>query len=257
MQSIIIDVDNQIGNCLLQHLSWHNNVIGTSDISGSAYYLSSGDYSALDTLTPDVIFITKHKNNLNELIAEIASRYNPLIVFFSSDYVFPGIKGQYTEDDITGPICSIGSNFLQNEKIVRSYNKYLIVRTSHVFSLNADGNISTIISNCKQQKYTDASTTEIGNPTDVNDLIASTLDLVKRNINIKTIHVAGQTRCNRYEFAKLVAFKFGYNTNLIRPVQTTTINNGLDIALLKIICKIVPTTLDISLQKLKRSNIID
>ncbi len=67
-------------------------------------------------------------------LATAARRHDALLVQFSSDYIFPGDAGPYTELDRTLPLSVYGRTKLQGEVAVRSSGgRYLIVRTSWVF----------------------------------------------------------------------------------------------------------------------------
>jgi len=61
---------------------------------------------------------------LNDLAADI-----PLI-FFSTDLVFDGRKGDYVETDAVNPLHLYGENKVEAEHIVLSAHRHLVVRTS-------------------------------------------------------------------------------------------------------------------------------
>ncbi len=56
------------------------------------------------------------------------------LVHVSTDYVFDGLKGQYSEQDIPNPINYYGLSKLLGDTYVLSYDDSLIVRTSGIFS---------------------------------------------------------------------------------------------------------------------------
>jgi len=66
-------------------------------------------------------------------------------VFISSESVFDGITGSYTENDDPNPVFSYGRHKYDVEKYIREVSeKYLIIRLSKVFDSNMDG--SSLIS---------------------------------------------------------------------------------------------------------------
>ena len=70
-------------------------------------------------------------------ISRLCNSYNAYLVNFSSDYVFDGIKGDYSEDDIPNPINYYGKTKLTGENNVISIaNQYCIIRTSMVYGKN-------------------------------------------------------------------------------------------------------------------------
>ena len=73
---------------------------------------------------------------LAELAAEIP------FVFFSTDLVFDGRKGNYTETDSTNPLHVYGETKLAAEEIVLRNRRHLVVRTSLNGGVSASGNRS-------------------------------------------------------------------------------------------------------------------
>ena len=66
-----------------------------------------------------------------ERVLEQANRIGTKIVFLSSEAVFDGKKGRYSEDDIAIPITLYGSQKLEIEqRILEKYDDYLIFRIS-------------------------------------------------------------------------------------------------------------------------------
>ena len=51
-------------------------------------------------------------------------------VYISTDYIFDGEKGNYSETDKPNPITEYGKSKYAGEKLVRSLKNYLIIRTS-------------------------------------------------------------------------------------------------------------------------------
>ena len=67
-------------------------------------------------------------------IAQAAKAYNTFLVYISTDYIFNGEKGQYTETDKPAPINHYGKSKLEAEKIVESLlHEYCIARPSVIY----------------------------------------------------------------------------------------------------------------------------
>ncbi|MDD5347925.1 MAG: SDR family oxidoreductase, partial [Candidatus Omnitrophica bacterium] len=67
-------------------------------------------------------------------VVDACARQRAKLVFFSSDYVFDGTDGPYSETDCPGPICEYGRQKLAAETAVAStLEDYLIIRTTVVF----------------------------------------------------------------------------------------------------------------------------
>lgn len=70
-----------------------------------------------------------------KVIAEEAEKINALVIHYSTDYVFDGLKDTpYTEEDIPNPLNTYGKSKLEGEKALQaSKTPYLIFRTSGVY----------------------------------------------------------------------------------------------------------------------------
>ena len=75
---------------------------------------------------------------VTKLLAELAAEVR--FVFFSSDLVFDGRKGNYLETDATNPIHIYGETKLAAEEIVLKNPRHLVVRTSLNAGVSRAGN---------------------------------------------------------------------------------------------------------------------
>ena len=89
----------------------------------------------------DFCELNKEKSHLlhvkiSEKISNIALKSNTKIIFLSSDYVFDGLKGSYTELDIPNPINYYGHTKFEAEKIVLKNKNNVVLRTSVIYDLD-------------------------------------------------------------------------------------------------------------------------
>jgi dTDP-4-dehydrorhamnose reductase len=63
-------------------------------------------------------------------VTKICEKYNIKLVYFSTSYVYPGIKGNYNEDDPLLPINNYAWSKLGGECSVQMYKNSLILRLS-------------------------------------------------------------------------------------------------------------------------------
>jgi len=67
-------------------------------------------------------------------IAELSRKHKAFLIYVSTDYVFSGKKGMYTENDETKPINHYGKTKLEGEKIVRNLMpEWCIARPSVIY----------------------------------------------------------------------------------------------------------------------------
>lgn len=111
------------------------------------------------------------------------------MVYPSTDYVFDGSKQSYKEDDPTGPLSVYGRTKLEGERIVQSFERHLIVRTSWVFG---DGHnfIRSILTAAAAGKPLSIVDDQRGRPTYAVDLAGGIRDLLQHEA-VGVFHLAG------------------------------------------------------------------
>jgi len=148
-----------------------------------------------------------------------SSKINAYFLYLSTDYIFDGERGLYREDDAPNPVNYYGLTKLVAENIVRSgLSKYAIVRTSHIygFGMGRKNFARAVVESLSQGQKVRALVDQWLSPT-LNTLLAKAIkELIEANY-IGVIHVAGE-RISRYDFAKAIAKRFGFDENLIEPI---------------------------------------
>jgi dTDP-4-dehydrorhamnose reductase len=155
-----------------------------------------------------------------ELIKYLAER-RIWIIFLSSDQVFDGKKGNYTELDEPNPVNSYGLFKLQVEKyLMNNLDNYLILRLSKTYSTNiADGGMfADILGAFRKGGPVKAAYNLIFNPTDVKYVCQRIYQLI--HMNIKGLyHLANKAVMSRYEFAYRIAKEHNFDPALIQPID--------------------------------------
>jgi len=163
-----------------------------------------------------------------ELIARLCKEFNCFMVFISTDYVFNGEKGLYSEEDQPDPINYYGYTKLKAEEAVRSIlNDYCIVRTSVIFgSKPAAGKINFalwVLESLKQKRRINVVVDQINSPTLNTNLAEVILEILDRKL-MGLYHIAGATPISRYDFACLLAEELKLERELIQPTTSDKIN---------------------------------
>jgi len=173
--------------------------------------------------------------NIIEAINKVNSRIK--LVFFSSEYVFLGDKGNRKETDDTRPKTIYGKSKLDAEKAVKEkINNFVICRTANVFGKG--GNFFTFITDSlKGNKQIEVFDDTFFTPTYI-DYLCDSLEKVINSDFRGIIHIAGQDRVSRYDFALKIAQSLNKDANLIKPVKQPregliTKDSSLDISLLR------------------------
>jgi dTDP-4-dehydrorhamnose reductase len=145
------------------------------------------------------------------VLAEEAGRLGALLVHYSTDYVFDGEKGEpYTEEDSPNPINTYGRSKLEGERRIQEVGgRYLILRTSWVYSLRRDCFVTKVLRWARQREVLRIVDDQFGSPTWCRMLAEVTGYVLDRAMNqgpaLQGIyHVAGKGVASRYEWARLV-----------------------------------------------------
>lgn len=137
------------------------------------------------------------------VVAEAAARIRALLVYPSSDYVFPGTVGRpYREDDPAGPISVYGTTKLEGEESAKRVKRHLIVRTSWVFG---EGNCFplAIVEAAQERDEIRVVSDQVGRPTYALDLAQGILQLVDKRAT-GLFHLAGGgDPCSWADFAEV------------------------------------------------------
>ena len=154
-------------------------------------------------------------------IAEACKKEGAKLVYVSTDYVFDGEKGDYTEQDKPNPINHYGITKLEGENQVTSHCRdYAILRTSVIYSWHPwKQNFATwIINQLKQNKEITVVEDHYNTPTLADNLAKITIEVVQKDLQ-GLYHASGSERISRYEFAKQIAKTFNLDSNLIKPIK--------------------------------------
>ena len=151
----------------------------------------------------------KYSNEINveatiDLIKFI-SKFNLKIIFFSSEFIYDGIKGNYNEKDPPNPINLYGYQKLKVENfIIKNVKKYSIFRIAKTYSndLNDNSLFSFIYSEIIKQKKNNISIIddEYFSPLHIDDLIKALLYSIENKIKI--LNVGGPERKSRLHCVK-------------------------------------------------------
>lgn len=176
---------------------------------------------------------------LLESIKRLKSYY-PKIIFFSTDYVFDGIKGNYRHNDIPNPQTNYGKSNEEAERLLQNqYPHSLIIRTSAVMGKGGtffDFLLSSICSKDTLELYDDT----IFTPTPISLLIEHTSALLHTSY-CGILHICGSSAYTRYGFGIMIReilAKKEIKLATLVPVHSTQNNQRLFFANLSLICSL-------------------
>ncbi len=250
---IDITNENELFN-LLQSIK-PNAVIHTAAIANI-------DYCENNKQAAEAINYIATKN-----ITTICNDINARLVFCSTDTVFDGQKGFYVEEDIPRAVNYYADTKIRAEQIVLSENNHHVVaRLALVMGLPVMGKgnsfLADIIEKLEKDEALKFAINEIRTPIDVITLGSALLELATNNFE-GIIHLAGNTRINRYEMARQIAEFAGFSDKNISAINSNeligraprpnnaSLNNNKARALLKTPMLSLKEGLAVSLRKNK------
>ena len=157
-------------------------------------------------------------------IIDAAKSTGSFLIYISTDYVFNGEKGMYTEQDKPDPIQYYGETKLKAEELVKTLDEYFIARPSVIYgSTPAAGKVNFalwLIETLRRGEHVKIVTDQWNTPTLNSNLAEMTLEVAERRLT-GTFHLCGATRVSRFEFAEQIADAFDLDKNLIDPAQSS------------------------------------
>ncbi|MBE3118467.1 MAG: dTDP-4-dehydrorhamnose reductase [Candidatus Atribacteria bacterium] len=145
------------------------------------------------------------------VLAEEARKLKAVLVHYSTDYVFDGIKGApYMETDLPHPLNVYGESKLAGEQAIQSVDgAYLIMRTAWVYSMRRDSFVSKVLGWARKNETLRIVDDQISNPTWARMLAEMTAQILASGIDYirgctGLYHLAGDGFASRLEWARLI-----------------------------------------------------
>jgi len=154
-----------------------------------------------------------------------AELYSKRFIYVSTDFVFNGETGNYSEIDEASPVSYYGVTKLQAESFVTDCEiPWAIVRTCLVYGNALSGTRSNIISwvrqNLEQGKTIKVVSDQVRTPTYVEDLAKGILLIIEQSAE-GIYHISGKDVLTPYQMAIRTADYFGLDKQLIEKVDAS------------------------------------
>jgi dTDP-4-dehydrorhamnose reductase len=118
-----------------------------------------------------------------EYLARYANKASSHLIHISSDYVFDGKNGPYTEMDNPNPIGFYGLTKLLGEQVIeKNTSLYTIIRTNVLYGPAKYGRpdfVKWVYNNLKDNKSINIVTDQINNPTYLIDIASAIITILK------------------------------------------------------------------------------
>ena len=160
-------------------------------------------------------------------IENLINSFNGPIVHLSTDYVFDGESGPYSEDDPTNPLNVYGASKLASEKFLLEHaENSLVIRTNVLYdyySSTSASFLNWVVNSLSKRIEINVVDDQWNNPTWTSSLAV----VIERAVNLGLsglVHWGDNDWVSRYEFANKIADVFSLKKSLVKPISTSELN---------------------------------
>ena len=147
-----------------------------------AVIVNAGAYTAVDQAEVERDLCYAVNAAAPRVLAEEADRLGALLIHYSTDYVFNGEKPQpYLESDPISPVSVYGASKAAGEAaIAQTTNRYLVLRTSWVYSPQGKNFLRTMLRLGAERAELRVVDDQVGAPTSASAIAAATMKLIEQ-----------------------------------------------------------------------------
>ncbi len=211
--------DKSVGNWSID-ISIEKEVVRRIEEISPDYVINSAAYTDVDGCekNPERAYLSNAIGPKN--IAKACQITRSKMIQISTDYVFDGKRGSYTENDEENPIQEYGKSKLQGEIFARDIlgNDLCILRTSVVFKRRAHNFITWIKNSLEMGKEVSIVDDQWICPTSAKYISETVIEIMELGLD-GILNVSSSSRMSRFEVAVVVARKLGLDEGLIQPIK--------------------------------------
>lgn len=163
------------------------------------------------------------------VVAEAAAQVGCRLIVISTDAVFDGAQGNYSESDDPAPFSVYGETKLLGEQAAFQACENTVVARTNFFGWSPSGSrsileffVNELAAGNEVPGFTDFVVTSIY----TQHLIAALWEIASTNFK-GIINVASCDALSKYDFGVAVAHEFGLNADLIKPAQAPLHDSSL------------------------------
>jgi dTDP-4-dehydrorhamnose reductase len=189
--------------------------------------VNAAAYTAVDKaeLEKEMAFAVNRDGPKN--LAVMCERSGIPLIHISTDYVFDGAKtGAYTEDDPIGPLGVYGESKAAGEDTVRrNCSRYIILRTSWVFSSHGNNFVKTMLRLGSERSEIAVVADQYGCPTSARELARVIYSVLNHGTDWGTYHCVQPEPTTWYGFARAIFEEAGKQgmelaEKTVKPIET-------------------------------------
>jgi len=165
-----------------------------------------------------------HIEGTNHLL-RISKELGIYFLYISTDSVFDGNKGNYSEEDAPNPLNVYGKTKFDGETITLNYDNSSVIRTN-IYGHNwlPKQSIAEWIRNTlKEEKEITLFKDVYFSPILVNNLTDVLIEIIERRLK-GLYHVAGPEGITKLEYGKIIAEVYNLRKDLIKSISISQLN---------------------------------
>lgn len=193
------------------------------------YIINSAAYTNVDGCESEKELAWKINVTGPEHIAFYASTINAHFIHISSDYVFDGKAGPYSETDKVNPISYYGKSKLASENALHKFGgKYTIIRPNVLYGPAKYGRndfVKWVVTSLRDGKEIRIVDDQFNNPTYIDNLVSAISSIINFN-KIGLYHIGGKELLNRFDFTMRIADYFKLDKTLVSRIKTEELNQA-------------------------------
>lgn len=171
------------------------------------HVINAAAFTFVDECETKKEFVMDVNGYANRSLAEICNDLGCHLTYFSTDYVFDGVKeDEYEENDQTSPLNVYGRSKLLGEQLIQqNTDRFYIIRTSWLFGMHGRNFVTTMLNLAKKGKEIKVVDDQFGKPTFSHDLAGAVFDTIHDTIPPSGIyHLVNEHKTSWYHFAKKI-----------------------------------------------------
>jgi dTDP-4-dehydrorhamnose reductase len=182
--------------------------------------VNAAAYTAVDKAESEPELAMRINGAAAGILAEEAKRLGALLMHYSTDYVFDGLKdGPYAEDDLPHPLNVYGNSKLEGERrIAASGCRYIMLRTSWVYGPRGSNFLLSILKKAREGAGLKVVNDQIGAPTSSAAIARATADCIKAK-GEGLFHLSAQGTTSWQGFAEEIVRRAGLSVPVL-PISS-------------------------------------
>ena len=209
-----------------ERLIWHILDLQDSERLKDTFYRVQPDVLVHAAAISDIDYCEAHRDIAENVNTDVTALFVTLcremscrLIYFSSDSVFDGSKGNYTEEDQAEPINVYARTKVKSENIIKQHaQNWVIIRPSLIMGLPVweAGNsfFWRMVKSLQKGKEVAFPKGEIRSPIDVITLSKAILEIANHAYS-GILHLSGNNAVSRFDMARRIADRLGYPKNLV------------------------------------------